>query len=326
MTALQQPRGKTREQAQDDWPRPVSRELAYLRTGIVNLFFAGPYGAGDREWVLIDAGLAGWTWAIVAAAARRFGTGARPSAIVLTHGHFDHVGALSALAERWDVPVYAHELELPYITGRASYPPPDPTVGGGAMAALSWLFPRGPIDVGGRAQRLPDDGRVPGLPGWRWIHTPGHSPGHVSFFRDEDRTLIAGDAFVTVKQESALAVLTQAPEIHGPPAYYTTDWAAVWRSVANLAALGPELAATGHGIPMGGEGLTHGLATLVREFERRAVPAYGRYVFRPALADASGPVYVPPDVPHPLGNLLAGFGVGLAAGLALHASARARAR
>ncbi|RYE43220.1 MAG: MBL fold metallo-hydrolase, partial [Hyphomicrobiales bacterium] len=38
---------------------------------------------------------------------------------------------------------------------------------------------------------------MPGLPEWRWIATPGHSPGHVSFYRDRDGTLIAGDAFVT---------------------------------------------------------------------------------------------------------------------------------
>ena len=42
------------------------------------------------------------------------------------------------------------------------------------------------------------------MPGWRWVHTPGHTAGHVSLFRDADRTLIAGDAFVTTKQESAL--------------------------------------------------------------------------------------------------------------------------
>lgn len=85
------------------------------------------------------------------------------------------------------------------------------------MASLSWAYPRGPIDLGDRVRALPGDGRVPGLPEWRWMHTPGHAPGHVSFFREADRTLIAGDAFITTKQESALAVLAQRPEVHGPP-------------------------------------------------------------------------------------------------------------
>src|SRR5436190_22099396 len=67
---------------------------------------------------------------------------APPRAILLTHGHFDHVGSLGALLRRWpDTPVYAHRLELPYLTGHSSYPPPDPTVGGGFMALASPLFP-----------------------------------------------------------------------------------------------------------------------------------------------------------------------------------------
>src|SRR5207244_5588565 len=101
---------------------------------------------------------------------------------------------------------------------RSAYPPPDPTVGGGLMARTSPLLPRGPIDLGPRAHALPGDCSVPGLRGWRWIHTPGHSPGHVSFFRESDRCLIAGDAFVTTKQESLTSALTQKPhEVHGPP-------------------------------------------------------------------------------------------------------------
>ena len=46
----------------------------------------------------------------------RFGENNKPKAIVLTHGHFDHVGAVVDLVRKWDVPVYAHEAELPYLT------------------------------------------------------------------------------------------------------------------------------------------------------------------------------------------------------------------
>ena len=60
----------------------------------------------------------------------------------------------------------------------------------------------------------------------------------LSFFREADRTLIAGDAFVTTKQESAVAALTQRPEMHGPPTYFTPDWENARRSVERLAALG----------------------------------------------------------------------------------------
>jgi glyoxylase-like metal-dependent hydrolase (beta-lactamase superfamily II) len=216
---------------------------------------------------------------------------------VLTHGHFDHVGALEDLAETWDVPVYAHELELPYLDGRSSYPPPDPTVGGGMLAVLSPFFPRGPINVGKRLRTLPADGSVPGMPGWRWIPTPGHTPGHVSFWRDRDRTIIAGDAFITTKQESVYAVAKQEPEMHGPPMYYTPDWEDARVSVCKLAALEPELAVTGHGRAMKGEDMRRALHQLADNFDEVAVPEHGRYVGHPAQADASGVTYIPPKNP-----------------------------
>jgi len=143
------------------------------------------------------------------------------TAIILTHGHFDHTGSVNQLLRVWDVPVYAHRLELPYLTGRSDYPPPDPTVGGGLMSALSRFFPRKGRNLGAAVHALPADGTVPGLPQWRWVHTPGHSPGHISLLRDNDRTLIAGDAFVTAKQESLGAVMMQIQGVSGPPAFFT---------------------------------------------------------------------------------------------------------
>lgn len=299
--------------------KEIAPGVAYMRDRIVNLYFLGTPQAGERGWVLVDAGLAGSAGRIARAAAARFGSGARPAAIVLTHGHFDHVGALRTLAERWDVPVYAHELEMPYITGRSSYPPPDPTVGGGATARLAGLFPRGPIDLGARALTLPADGSIPALSGWRWIHTPGHTAGHVSLFRDADRTLVAGDAFVTTKQESITAAITQRPEIHGPPAYYTPDWDAARDSVQRLAALDPEVAGTGHGVPMHGSRLRSGLERLARDFDTLARPAHGRYVREPAVMDESGVVYLPPPVPDPMPKVLAGVAAVAIAGLAVRA-------
>ena len=161
----------------------VAADVFCLQLSLVNVYLVGRRGAGDRGWVLIDAGMYASAGAIRRAAQDLFGRDARPSAIVLTHGHFDHIGAVRELAERWDVPVYAHRMEMPYLTGRSAYPPPDPTVGGGMMARLSMLYPSGPIDLRPRVRLLLNDGSVPGMPGWQWIHTPGHTPGHVSLYR-----------------------------------------------------------------------------------------------------------------------------------------------
>jgi glyoxylase-like metal-dependent hydrolase (beta-lactamase superfamily II) len=260
-------------------------DLAYSRLAIVNVVYVGPQGAGDRQWVLIDAGLFGTKALIKSAAEARFGSGSRPAAIVMTHGHFDHVGVLEDLAAEWDAPVWAHPLEKPYLDGSASYPPPDPSVGGGLMARLSPLYPRAPVNVSGRLHLLPADGSVPPMPGWRWIHTPGHAPGHVSFWRESDRTLVVGDAFVTTAQESAYAAAVQEPEMHGPPMYFTIDWQASRDSVRKLAALEPELVVTGHGRPMKGPEMRAALHKLARDFDEIARPGQGRYVEHPARAE-----------------------------------------
>mgnify|MGYP001442254465 CR=1 FL=1 len=274
--------------------RVVSPDLAYQRLAIVNVVYYGPARAGREDWVLVDAGLPGSTGRILAAAEERFGPDARPSAIVLTHGHFDHVGALPDLTARWDVPVYAHELELPYLRGEASYPAPDPSVGGGVMSRLAGLYPRGPIDVRPWLRPLPADGHVPEMPEWQWIHTPGHTPGHVSLWREFDRTLIAGDAFITTRQESAYAVALQRPELHGPPMYYTQDWAAARASVERLADLEPDLALTGHGRAVQGEPFRAALRRLARDFDRVAIPEHGRYVDRPARPGGPHTAYPAP--------------------------------
>ncbi len=263
-----------------------------FRTLIANVFGVSN---DDGSWSLIDAGLSYSASRILSWAAEHHGT-RPPDAILLTHGHFDHVGALEELVASWDVPVYAHPLELPYLTGRSEYPPPDPSVGGGAIAFLAALYPRGPINLGSRVRPLPADGTVPNLPGWRWIHTPGHTAGHVSFFRESDKVLIAGDAISTTKQESLFSVLVQRPEVNGPPAYYTSDWGAAAESVRCLAELEPAVIACGHGMPIIGPEAAADLRELARAFPDRAVPARGRYVRRPAVTDEDGVVSVPPPV------------------------------
>ncbi|MFC4104038.1 MBL fold metallo-hydrolase [Paenibacillus xanthanilyticus] len=254
----------------------VAEDLYCHSVQIVNIAFIGK--PDQDEYVLVDAGMPHSANAIIEAAEGRFGAGKRPSAILLTHGHFDHVGAIIELIEHWQIPVYAHKLELPYLTGVKSYPEPDPGVEGGMVAKLSGFFPNEPIDLGQHVQPLPDDGTVPFLPDFRWIATPGHTDGHVSFYRESDGALIAGDAFVTVRQEYLYKVITQQFEISGPPRYFTPDWTLAKASVERLAALRPQFAITGHGRPTAGEELAAGLQRLANEFDIAAKPDYGKYV------------------------------------------------
>lgn len=228
----------------------------------------------DGSWTLIDAAVPFSATRIKSWAQKTFGR--PPNAIVLTHGHFDHVSAARDLADEWGVPVYAHPLEFPYLTGQSEYPAPDWKAGGGIMPLLSPLLPRGPVDLTDRLRALPGEGSdlsLAEMPGWTLIHTPGHTPGHVSFFRKSDRTLLVGDAFCTTPQESFFAAnVTRPPELHGPPSYFTPDWSAAKVSVRKLAALEPNTVAPGHGKPLAGPALPAALQKLATDFERIAVP------------------------------------------------------
>ncbi len=274
----------------------VAPDVFRVRLSIVNAYIVGRPGARSGHWVLVDAGLPTSADKIFRAAAELFGANSRPAAIILTHGHFDHSGAAEELAEAWDVPVYAHRLEMPYLDGGSEYPPPDPSVGGGALALISPLMPRGPINLGPRLHLLPANKSVPGMRGWRWIHTPGHTPGHVSFYRAADATLIAGDAFITTRQASLFSAVLQPQEMNGPPQYFTPNWELAYASVVELNRLYIQVAATGHGKPMRGVHLRRGLDRLAAHFYELAVPHTGRYVDQPAISDGGGVVDVPPRV------------------------------
>jgi glyoxylase-like metal-dependent hydrolase (beta-lactamase superfamily II) len=229
-------------------------------------------------WVLVDCGMTAGEAMIMEQAAKLYGADRPPQAIIVTHGHFDHIGSLPALLNTWDVPVYAHELELPYLRGETAYPPGDPTVDGGLVSELSPLFPHDGLHLGDRVQPLTADSLAKLLPGWQSVHTPGHTPGHLSLFRESDRTLVAGDAFVAVKQESLYRVFSQKAEISGPPRYMTTDWASAEDSVAKLANMEPAAVITGHGHAMRGDAMLASLKRLAENFRALAVPERGRFV------------------------------------------------
>lgn len=299
---------KISKQMYIDW-YSVAPGVWRIKDIFVNVYLI--HNPSDNKWVLLDAGLKSSAAKIRKVAEQLFWPETAPSAIILTHAHFDHVGSLHKLAEEWDVPVYAHKLEKPYLTGVSSYPPPDPSVGGGLVSLLSFLYPKGPIDISDRLMILPADGSVPFLKGWRYIHTPGHAPGHISLFRESDRLLLAGDAIVTTQQESVISTLTQSRKLSGPPKYFTYNWGSAEQSVKTLAALEPSILATGHGQALAGEEMRQSLHHLAEHFASEARPSSGRYVDEPALVNGEGVQYTPP--PHTKGLILAAAGITAAA-------------
>lgn len=287
--------------------RSLASDVHALNIIFVNVCFVGEKGG---PWVMIDAGMPYSAPRIRRVAQELYGAGARPEAILLTHGHFDHVGAALELAREWKVRLYCHRMECPYLTGKSAYPPPDPTVGG-AMAFMSRFFPRHSYDFRDVLESFAEDGTVPHLRDWRLIHTPGHTAGHISLFRDADGVLIAGDAFTTLNQENPVTVVTQTPELRWPPCYFTSDWNAAIHSIHTLAGLHPRALITGHGEPLFGDDLGDVLHRFAHDL---TPPPHGRYVKSPAVTDALGVVSIPPAPPDPfrymaMGALIAGAGL-----------------
>jgi glyoxylase-like metal-dependent hydrolase (beta-lactamase superfamily II) len=253
----------------------VLDDVFYYTNQIVNVVMIGK---PDDKWVLIDAGMPGGSQKIIDVAEDRFGAGTTPECIVLTHGHFDHVGGIKELLERWKVPVYAHYLELPFLNGSKSYPEPDPSVEGGLLAKIADIYPYKPINIAEVIRPISSHISLPFFTDWEWIHTPGHSPGHVAFYRKKDKVLISGDAVITVRQDSLYKVLIQSKELNGPPRYFTNDWDLAKSSVKTLSQLEPDFLIAGHGQFLSGETLKTDLKQLASNFDDVAKPKHGKYV------------------------------------------------
>ncbi|MDQ6810105.1 MAG: MBL fold metallo-hydrolase [Verrucomicrobiota bacterium] len=288
----------------------IAPDVGWLPISFVNVYFIGRPGG---PWTLIDSGLPGRANQIVRAAEARFGAGARPEAIVLTHGHFDHSGSALTLAKHWGVPIYAHKLEMPYLSGESDYPPPDPTVGG-AMAFLSRFLPSRARDLRPWLRELTPS-TVPAAAGWQWIATPGHSPGHVSLFRSSDRVLLPGDAFATVDMDSWIGLISGKRALARAGSPFNVDWEATYASLRDLVKLRPNVVGCGHGTPRSEPDLPNRLELFLQRFR---APRHGRYVSQPARTGERGIVALPPapfdPVPYATAAGLILMGLALGAG------------
>ena len=247
-----------------------------------DVFLLGPWGrtqtnaylVRDRStWALVDAGWANDAARIQGAARSLLGLGQLPSAILLSHAHPDHSGSARELAEAWGCPVYAHPAELLIATGdfaamQRYAGPLDRWLILPVMRAIGRRRREAILTEGslaGFVRPLPPGGAIPGLEGWLWIHTPGHTPGHVAYVRAHDRVVLSGDALLTLEVNTWSGILRQRQGLSGPPWYTTWDREVAIASITAIADVGPTVLAPGHGDPLSGPGT----ATAVDAFADR---------------------------------------------------------
>lgn len=157
-----------------------------------------------------------------------------PAAHVLTHAHADHQGASHALCDALGIELWAGADDADAMATGDLRPliPLNPVT---RWQLRFWAGPAHPV-----ARRLREGDEVGGF---TVLETPGHSPGHLSFWRAGDRTLVAGDTLF------GRHPLTGRPGLHEPPAMFTPDPARNRASIRRLAALEPAVVCFGHGPP-----------------------------------------------------------------------------
>jgi glyoxylase-like metal-dependent hydrolase (beta-lactamase superfamily II) len=153
--------------------------------------------------------------------------------VALTHCHADHQGCAKVICEKFGVPLACHEADVPVMEGRA------PMIPRTFLVRMSERYLAGPAFKVGRVLRDGDE-----VAGFRVIHAPGHTPGHVIYFRESDRLAIAGDVLANIH------FLTGRPGLREPPHFFSVDPEQNRRSIRLLAGLRPTLVCFGHGRPL----------------------------------------------------------------------------
>jgi glyoxylase-like metal-dependent hydrolase (beta-lactamase superfamily II) len=187
--------------------------------------FFNVYLVGD---VLIDAGT---RWARPRILRQLHGR--RLALVALTHCHPDHQGVARLLCERFRVPLACHEADVAVMEGRAPMEPANWLV---RLGVRFWAGPTYRVD---RVLREGDE-----VAGFRVIHAPGHTPGHVIYFRAADRVAIVGDVLCNIH------FLTGDVGLRQPPRYFSVDAELNRQSIRRLWQLRPSLVCFGHGPPL----------------------------------------------------------------------------
>jgi glyoxylase-like metal-dependent hydrolase (beta-lactamase superfamily II) len=162
--------------------------------------------------------------------------GHKVTAHALTHAHPDHQGASHAVCEALNLPFWCSEGDADAAE--------DPRVMLSRMRR-HWINREiggrlgGPGHPVSRRLRAGDE-----IGSFRVIETPGHSAGHVSYWRESDRTLILGDVLANMK------FATARPGLREPPTIFTLDPSQNRESARAVARLDPRLICFGHGPPL----------------------------------------------------------------------------
>jgi hydroxyacylglutathione hydrolase len=153
----------------------------------------------------------------------------------LTHAHPDHQGSSHAVCEALSIPLWCGERDADAVEdGRIMDRQPRHPLN----SIIGRVFPGPPHPV---ARRLREGDE---LAGFEVLDVPGHSAGHVAFWRESDRVMILGDVLTNVD------TVTGVPGLHEPKSFFTPDPARNRESARRLAALDPALVCFGHGRPL----------------------------------------------------------------------------
>jgi hydroxyacylglutathione hydrolase len=154
----------------------------------------------------------------------------------LTHAHPDHQGSSHAICERLGLPLWCGQDDVPAMETPGGIAASQAPGWVNAFQRRFWTGPPHPV-----ARALVEGDEVAGF---TVLETPGHSRGHVAYWRESDRVLILGDVL------NNMNVRTGVPGLHEPPDVFTPDPPRNRRSARRLAELRPRLACFGHGAPL----------------------------------------------------------------------------
>ena len=206
-----------------------------------NLLVGRVYAIKDADgWTIIDAGLKLAVPRILAQLKRAGYAATDVKRILITHAHPDHVGGLPDLRSVTGAAVICSAFERPYVEGKKPVVQPNrndvPPLARMMLSSKPTAMKGTPV-----ARVLKEGDTLPEvLGGLQAVATPGHSPGHMSFWHPTLKVLFIGDVVMRIL----------APGLRLPFAGFTTDMKQNKRSVQHIAALEPELLLFGHGVPM----------------------------------------------------------------------------